>query len=315
MSTYLDLVNKVIQEGGSELTELTLGTWGSAEAGRRLYPRIKRQVAESWKMLQMSRNEWEFNTAELTTVVNPRIKYANGITLTVAPVVGDQFIGEESGTTIEITKIEPDTLSPDFIDGGAFGQIEFTVIGDGQYLTLGERLNDTLLGADLSFEYQEKGSYDFLADRPGLREPQWATFVAGRGNAYPIAVMYVPWENWVYKSYSFVGTSQSVPAYVSQDPSGRIVFYPQPLAPFTINFWYDEAPGALVAPDDVPSKLPGEYHDWIAWLALMSIARFDKNPDLFEWASSQAKEYKTRAERNLMPIPSFQESKFNRDCF
>lgn len=312
MSTYLDLVNKVIEEGGSELDQLTLGTWSSAEAGRRLYPRIKRLVAEAWKKIQMSRNEWEFNTAELTTVVHPRIKYADGVADTTAPAVGDEFIGLSSGTVIEITVIEPDADSPLWPDGGAYGQLEFRVVGDGKFLQTGETFESVLLGPGDQFTYQEKGTYDFLSDRPGLREPQWATFVGGRGTAYPNPIMYVPWENWIYKSYSFVGTSQTVPAYVSQDPSGRLAFYPQPLADFQINFWYDEEPQALVAPTDIPKEIPGEYHDWIAWAALESLARFDKNPDLFDWASKEANFYKTRAERNLMPLISWAGSQFDK---
>lgn len=312
MSDYIGLVNKVIEEGGAEMDLLTLGTWSSAEAGRRLYPRYKRAVAEAWKMLQMQRNEWEFNTNELTAIVQPRIKYANGIASVTPPVVGDQFKGLKSGTVIELTVIEPDRESPGWLSGGAYGQAEFTVVGSGQSLTTGEVMESVLLGPGDQFVYQEKGSYDFLSDRPGLREPQWSTFVGGRGTAYPTPIAYIPWENWVYKSYSYVGTSQTLPAYVSQDPSGRLVFYPQPLAPFSVNFWYDEEPQALIGPTDIPNELPGEYHEWIAWRALESVARFDKNPDLFDWAHKNSKFYETRAERNLMPLISWGPSKFNR---
>lgn len=312
MANYLALVNKALDESGSEFDHLTLGTWSSAEAGRRLYPRMKSYVAEAWKAIQMSRNEWEFNTAELSVTVFPRIKFVMGAAVDPSVISGAQMIGQESNTVIEVIKYELDRLSDPWEDGGAFGQIEFRVVGEGQSITSGEGFIPVDPAIDVAFTYEEKGSYDFLEDRPGLREPQWSTFVAGRGAYYPVPILYVPWENWVYKTYNFVGNNQSVPAYISQDPSGRLVFYPQPLAPFKLNFWYDEEPQALVEPEDIPTKLPGEYHDWIMWEALTYLARYDKNPDLFDAAETRATFYKRRAERNLMPLVSWQGSKFNR---
>ncbi len=48
---YLGLVNLVIQESAGEINELTPLTWSSPEAGRRVYPRIKRYVAQAWKTI------------------------------------------------------------------------------------------------------------------------------------------------------------------------------------------------------------------------------------------------------------------------
>ncbi len=124
---YLGLVNKVIEEGAAEMDLLQLSTWSSVEAGRRLYPRYKRNVAEAWKMIQMERNEWEFNTDELSTVVNPRIKFADGISNIGDIAVNSEFRGLVSNTIIRVTKVELSEKSPALSEGGAFGQIEFTV--------------------------------------------------------------------------------------------------------------------------------------------------------------------------------------------
>ncbi len=308
---FLGLTNKVIQEGGSEMDELTLATWSSAEAGRRLYPRYKRAVAEAWKQIQMERNEWEFNTDELNVRVNPRIKFAEGLSLAGTPLPGQQFRGLESQTLIQIVTIDVDPKSPAFTEGGAFGQLEFVVVNDGQSLRHGERM-EHVGNAGTSFVYAEKGSYDFFNDSNGVREPRWDTFVGGRAKSFPNPIIYIPWDNWLLKEYSWTGTSQTVPAYVSQDPKGHLCFYPQPLAPFELSFWYDEEPQALVEPTDIPKEIPGEYHEWIAWRALEAIASFDKNPDLFAYANRHTTFYKGRAERNLMPLISWKESAYNR---
>lgn len=142
--------------------------------------------------------------------------------------------------------------------------------------------------------------------------------VAGRSarseaTAGPSAIRYVPWDNWVYTDISYNSSTHQAPAFVSQDPKGNLVFYPQTLSPFDINFYYDTAPQELTEPEEVPSLnlLPPEYHDWIAWRALESIARYDKNPDLLGYAQTQSRLYKRKAERNLMPIPSWASNRYS----
>lgn len=312
MATFLDLVNKALLESGKEQDMLTSATWDSLDANRRMYPRMKRLVSEAWKAIQMSKNEWEFNTAELITTVYPRIKYIGGLNAGGTPTVGTKFRGAVSNTVFTVRTIS--VTSGDWIDGDAQGQIEFTV-DSGSSIQLSEGFVAEAPDTG-SFLYSEKGSYDFLDETLGLiREPHWTTFVAGRGTAYPNPVAYIPWDNFTYKSYTFVGTSQTSPAYVSQDFEGRLVFYPQPLAPFTISFVYDVAPQELVDWDDEPFNLPEEYHDWIAWRALMNLGRYDKDPDLFAYAGDMHTQYQNRAERNLMPIPSYGASPYNRRVY
>lgn len=309
MSNYLDLVNKVVLESGKEQDLLTELTWDSFDANRRIYPRIKRLVKEAWRAIQMSRNEWEFNTGELITTVYPRIKYLNGSALSG---VGSLWRGTVSDTVIEIRELEE--TSGDWALGTSKGQIEFELVS-GSFITMSEQFVDESDPAN-TFIYLEKGSYDFLAETNGLiREPHWTTFITGRDTSYPNPVAYIPWDNFTYKSYTFIGTNQSVPNYVSQDFEGRMVFYPQPIVPFTLSFIHDVAPQELTEWDDVPAYLPEEYHEWIAWAALMNLARYDKDPDLFAYAQSMFNAYQNRAERSLLPIPSYSASPFNRRVY
>lgn len=309
MSTYLDLVNKVIEESGSELDQLTLLNWSSAEAGRKLYPRIKRLVAEAWKLMQMERNEWEFKQAQITTLVYPRIKFQDGDRAAGPPPVGSVFVGQTSGFQFTLRQILDAT--GDWTLGTAAGQLEFELF-EGNQLVMGEVFEElTPIPNDGVFTYLEKGNYDFTTVDPELREIAWTTMVAYSPGSTPVPVVYMPWMNWTYQEASFTQGSITPPAYYSQDPFGRVVFYPQTLNTFNVTFYYTKGPQILTAPTDIPVKLQEEYHDWIAWNALANLAKYDKNADLYAYASNMAAQYKYRAERNLMPLISWGASKFN----
>lgn len=309
MADYLALCNKVINESGMEQNELDYDTWDSPEAGRRLYPRVKRAVREAWRTIQMERNEWEFGVKEGTFVVRPRFLIAD-VTVdggSPGPVPGAVYRGRQSGLEIKVENVlaarEEDTY---FLDFSADPSRNRAILGE-----VFDEV-DPLFG-ESSFVYIGRGSYRMRDFDSLMREPHWATFVAYQEASTPTLVRYIPWENWVYKELSYTTSTRSAPNYLSQNPFGDIVFYPQTLSPFAVTFFYDTAPQELEFPEDVPSTdlLPAEYHDWIAWRALENIARYDKNPDLMAWAQSQARLYKRKAERNLMPIPSWAPNRYN----
>lgn len=307
---FLDIVNKVIEESGSELDQLTVGTWNSAEAGRRLYPRIKRLVVEAWKLMQMERNEWQFKAAELHVPINAKLKFQNGFRVAGEPSPGAIFVGETSGFIFTILEVV--TESGDWLNGDAKGQI--TIDGNNfqgntlyPYETFNAQTPDTG-----EFQYLEKGSYNFkdMFD-PDLREIQWTTMVATTEGSTPVPVTYMPWDNWTYDEASFTQGSLTPPSFYSQDPFGNVVFYPQTLNWFYVNFYYTKGPQTLVLPTDIPDRIDPDYHEWIAWRALMNLAKYDKNPDLFSYAKDMATEYKLRAERNIMPKLQWGFSKYN----
>ena len=311
MSNYREIVNKVIQESGSEIDELTTLTWAAPVAGRRLYPRIKRLVSEAWKVIQMSRNEWEFKNKEYNAIVTPRIKLNGGFSSTGAPSPGVSFKGRISGFEFAVKNVI--TTEGDWTIGTAVAQIEIEEPYAGTTMVVGEVFDELplLLGA-AEFTYLQKGSYNFSDVDPFMREILWETFVTSQDQTSPIPVLYIPWDNWLYKDLSFTSGSRTVPLYVSQDYEGNVVFYPQTLDPFRVSFIYDTGPQILEDEEDVPSLIKAEYHDWIAWTALMNLARYDKNTTLFNYAQSMATFYARRAERDLMPMPSWGPNRFNR---
>ena len=306
---YLQLCNKVIQESGVEMNELTALTWESAEAGRRLYPRIKRYVNEAWSTLQMSRNEWEFNNKEITTLILPRF-LVDGVVFTppsIGPDVGVKYKGVDSGLELTVVDVLPGPESDEFY-------IDFSADGGWERVLIGEVFEELLPNVgDSSFVYRGRGAYRTRDLDPLMREPNWSTFIGYQGNTTPTPIRYIPWENWLYKEISYTTSTRSAPSFVSQDYKGDLVFYPQTLSPVSVNFVYSTAPQELVEFDDVPLEflLPAEYHEWIAWEAVANLARFDKNPDLLAYADSHIKFYKNRAERNLMPTVSWSASRYN----
>jgi hypothetical protein len=305
---YLELVNKVIDESASEQDQLTSGTWSSAEAGRRIYPRIKRNVADAWKNIQMMRNEWEFMTAEFSSVIYPRLSIKDGNRAAGSPPVGATFVGADSDFVFTVKQV---ITTGDWTTGTAEGVIEFETYTGNRVIPGEVFVEATPVSGDGEFTYLGKGGYDFTLVEPYLREIQWATFSASvpPGSASP--VVYLPYDNWFYNEYTYGVSSQSGPSYVSQDYKGDIVFYPQTFNPFRIRFVHYLAPQVFSDWDDEPTRLPEEYHDWIAWEALKMFASHDKNPPLERRAAIEAFKYRFRAERNMMPLISRRPSAFN----
>lgn len=304
---FLSLVNFVIQEAAVEQNELTALTWDSPEAGRRVYPRLKRYVQQAWKEIQMSRNQWEFNSVQTSQMVYPRFKFENG-SATVDPVVGDQFTGADSGFTFTVRQIILEDGA--WIDGDARGQMEFEVFTETNKLIPGEIFVVEGLG-DAEFLFISRGSYDFGLNVADLAEIDWGTFTIYVENSAPIPGIYIPYENWMYETYSYATGAITPPMYLSQDYRGQVVFFQQTYQPFRVSFIYIQQPQQLVEATDVPTKLPAAYHEWIAWNAIIKLATFDKNNSLAAHANRSATFYKNRAETNLMPIVRWAGSRYD----
>lgn len=299
MASFLELCNMVILEGGFEMNPLTEANWSSIEAGRRRYPYIKAKVNSAWKDMQISRNEWEFKDKETTVTILPRLM-VNDISGGL-PVPGDIYVGEESNLTITVENIlaAPDNMY----------YVDFSADGEYNRVPYGEVYNS----GGKSFTYRGRGAYRLSDLDPTMREPLWSTFIGYQTGRVPMPIRFIPWENWLYKEISYTTSTRSAPSFVSQDYKGDLLFYPQTLSPVEVNFVYTTAPQELVLPTDSPSTtlLPAEYHDWVAWEALAEIARYDKNPDLQAYAQSRIDFYKSRAERNLMPVVRWASSRYN----
>ena len=304
--TYLALVNHVIRESGNEMNELTPTTWNTA-AGQRMYPRLKNYVRQAWKHIQMDKDQWHFNNGELYTTVYPRFKFQMG-TGAGLPQPGALFRGLTSGMTIVARRVI--LTDGDWVNVPASGQIEFTYLDGDTRLPSNEVFEE--IGGNLGgFVYLERGSYDFGLDHEELANIRWDQFVASQPKMTALPLSYIPWENWFYQSYGYNTGSRTTPQYVSQDFEGNVVFYPQSLDPFNVHIVYAAVPQELTNWDDVPARIPSQYHEWIAWEALLLLATYDKNSMLAAHANRYADKYRKRASKNLMPLISWRGSPFN----
>lgn len=308
---YLDLVNYAIEESGSELNQLTSSTWDSVAAGQRLYPRIKRYVAQAWKRIQMQRNQWQFGSKEINLPIYPRFKYDGGSGPSV-PAADIVFTGQQSTYQITFRGLAPEiTEDGTWLDGNSSGQLEFTD-GQGAPQPIVGELFTADVGSDhYEFIYQGIGSYDLEGLAGDAGEPQWYTFVARQNNSTPVPLMYIPYDHWMYQTYNYATGTMATPGYVSEDFEGHAVFLAQTFEPFVLSFVYSLTPQTLVAFDDVPRGLPEAYHEWIAWEALLSLATFDKNNALASHVNRHLIFFKNRAETNEMPLVSWAESRYN----
>lgn len=302
MSNYLQLVNKAIEESSAETNTLTLDTWDQPEAGRRLYPRIKRFVAEAWKMIQMDRDEWEFKSSELTTLIVPRLKVAFGSQPAGISPVGLRFTGQESGFSFVVVREIP--TSGNLEDGDWFGQYEISAI-TGPAPVMGEIMRHETAPDVWQFSYRGPGNYDLKDIDPTLRQIKWDTLVATNLKGGSIPLHWIPYINWENKTRVFGRGQLASPVYATEDLTGKLVFNPNFAEPFRLTVEYDTSPQILTLPTDVPFNLNPEYHDWIAWQAVLQLALYDKNSQLANYASPYVDFYSRRAEKELLPVPKW----------
>lgn len=302
---YIDLVNKAIQESAQEIDELTDTTWDSYTAGRRIYPRIKRYVSEAWKKIQLSRDTWEFVSLKYNGTVNPQLRYSNGDGS--IPLVGDIFVGDESGLNVKVKSITVE--EGDWTLGTAAGVLVFEYVDSASNAVYGETFTNDDTGA--TFLFIEPAAYDFSLSATDLATLQWTTMVGSQEGITNSPITFIPWDNWFYRSLDFAHGTRSIPQFVSQDPTGKAVFYPASLEPFDISFIYTKTPQVLTEWDDEVIGLPEYLQDWIAWEAVKMVASYDKNGSLYAHAKENANFYKNRADKNLMPLVSFAGSRFN----
>jgi hypothetical protein len=293
---YLDLVNKVLEESGKEQTLLDYSTWDDDLANRRLYPRVKRLVREAWRMLQLSRNEWEFNTGSTTLTLYPSIKYSN------MEYTNDMYlyewVGEKSGVRLQVNDSIPDYDSQ-YNYGSGIATVAFIDVP-----TLPVMYEKFVNDIGESFIYVGPGSYSINFDKQNrIREPRWETLHISTDNQ-----KYSRLPVMAYTAIAGRG-GQMVAA---KDNVGRLFINNQLTSAFSLRFDFDMAPQTLEAGDDEPEGLPEEYHDWIAWEALANLARYDKDPILLTYAQSMSDVYKRRAERNLLPPITWQPSIYNK---
>lgn len=304
---YLDLVNKAIIESGVDLDQLDLSDWNNTE-GRRIYDRFKGWVADSWKEIQISRNQWEYQTRNFTGTIYPRIFVDSGSRLGGPPPVGSEFVGEDSKYRFMVRSVN--TLSGDWTIGDAKAIVELEDISGARDGFRGEFFEE--LAPDPApgvFRYAFWGRYNFADEIPDLSEIRRRSFTIIGTNRDGLPLDFMSWPEW-QRNYEMANRERSQPTHVTFTPDGQVDFYPRPDIPYTVSFIYEATPNALSDPEDEPD-LPMEYREIIAWAAVLKYALWDKNPGVERYAMKYYNFYRNRVETNLMPNMAMQHSRYD----
>lgn len=290
---FLSLVNFVIQESANEINELTPATWDSPEAGRRLYPRLKRIVAQAWEEIQLERNQWEFAQGVATETITPGLSFENGYSPS-DDITGETFTSTDPDSDFTFTVNNYMLNRGSLFDADAQGSLYFTTFS-GETPSIGELFTSTT--SQLLYMGPPVYRLSYTADRYELDK---RSFMVVK-DKYQTPLVQVPWHDHRFLDHAPYSNHSTAPHYFAEDPLGNIAFYHGFREPFLLQFHYATKPQTLTEWEDTPIGLPEAYHKWIGWRALMKLADFDKNPSLFSHARKGALLYKNRAEANLMP--------------
>ena len=142
--------------------------------------------------------------------------------------------------------------------------------------------------------------------QPKPAEESWAGWTIyktadGRGTERPLR--WLEWDD--FYRLRLIGTHASTtgfPKDVSEDPDGKLIFYPTPDDGYTVRGRYVASPQTLSANSDVP-ECPERFHDAIKWRALIHLAVYDENAWLLERAEAEFASILAQMERLQRPRP------------
>lgn len=320
MSTFLDLVNDVIAESKQALDPLTSATF-AAPPRTVLYTRMKGWVRQSYVDLLEERREWFFSSERGVVTIQPRLhlaQLAGGYT----PAVGDELVGEISGSTMEITEVLP-------VDEGREAGNERTVSvvytddSRGDNLDQWEKFT-AVRGATVfasAGRIENRGTYDFSHYLPTLdtinqnsvsikRSVDDPEFTGGTSSEM-LPLRYIDWPQF-YARYRNFYSNAGTPSYVSRGPDGYLDFYPRPDGLYDVAFEYEQKPNDLILWSDTPLLLPDKHHKLLVWKTLIELADFNNDRALFARANKKYQERLGWLMRDYLPEMRFDTSQFYR---
>ena len=313
--TYLELVNRAIMESGADLDELTSGTFASTTDP--LQKRFKYWANQAYREEQLERSEWQYMTKKAQIVIYPRFLVIDGDRAT-APPANSIFEGDDSNTTF--TVVSTTLLSGAWNAGTASAYIDFLDLsGAVSFNELFDETDPTPANLDV-FRVKWFGRYPLDTLVTDLLEPNMSSFkiqgasglsdtTLNTGDTDVEPLQFVPWDQFNL-SYEW-SQNYARPIVVTKTPDGEYDFFPRPNGPYILTFDYTAEPQELVDDDDTIDTLPLLYQDALVWRTVMYYADYDRKPDMFARAERRYMFYKNRAEKNLMPTPTFGYNRYN----
>lgn len=318
---FLDLVNYALRESGADLDSLSNFTTMNS-----LQTKMKNWVSQAWREICMDRDEWEYMTGLAIVDIYPRIYVEDWNRAGGVPSAGATFRSAESlwGCTL---------VSVDSVEGtitnvnGLSAFIDISTFVTGTWPMLNEQFDELLPTPDVgAFVYKGWGRYNFQTHSDTVLisgtsvtftsvEPQITTFYVQdvEEEEYTASQLtYVPYARFMELAPELTPNQLGKPQIITTTPDGRYDVWPRLDKHYVVKYNYTRAVNELSLTTDIPLNLSTEYHEIIAWKALIYYANYDANPTLLAQATSRYEFFKRKMERRTMPITSFGRSRFSR---
>lgn len=320
MSTFLQLVNEVIDESKQTLDHLDSSNFANPPRTV-LYNRIKGWVKQSYIDLLEERREWFFSNERGVVTIQPRLHLAR-IDPAYTPQVGDVLTGDISGVVFTITEVFTNSEGLTYDDEATVG-VEYEDDPSPNELVQWETFTAVrgLTEYESIGRIENHGTYDFSQYIPtidhidqnsitiklSVLDPEFAD----APSTQMISLRYLDWPQFL-RQYDNFYNSLGNPTYVSRAPNGDLQFYPRPNALYDVTFDYEQKADELVAWDDVPIILPAKHHKILVWKALIELADFNNDRVLFARANKKYLERLGWLMRDYLPEMKFETSQFDR---
>ena len=305
MTTFLDLVNGVVEETRVTLDPLTSSTFANPGLTV-MYNKFKRWVNMAYKELLIDRPEWYFRQERAVVSIWPRVHLAG---LSFTPVVGDHIKGESSATELLIKEV----FTFEDVEGDATPERTFSVevvTGDLRSL-IGREHFDIISGpsgthTDIGY-FKGIGTYDFRSLVPNLQSVDANNMIVTEAVAEEMAyvtgkseLINLPWTEWtdLDRPSPWDGT---MPQYITEMTNGTYQMYPQPTREMYLYFEYSRSIPVLTNYNDVPEGIPDEYVDYLMWRAVQEYADWESNQKIYLRASKHVEKYLYWLHRDQLP--------------
>jgi hypothetical protein len=121
---------------------------------------------------------------------------------------------------------------------------------------------------------------------------------------------FIDWNTWTASNYDVASVVQpGKPGAFTWSPQLEIITDRNPDAAYQIQLEYHRAPQSLVMDTDVPI-MPARFHDLIVYAAVMRFAKFDKDMELLQTATTDYEEWLSKLENSQLPAIQFAKSRY-----
>lgn len=318
---YLALVNYALRESGADLDSLASFTTMNS-----LQTKMKNWVSQAWREICMDRDEWEYMTGLAVVDVYPRIYVEDWERAGGIPAAGATYISAETEwgfTLVSVDSVEGTITNAN----GLSAFIDIEGFETDPWPLLNEQFDEVLPTADTGvFTFKSWGRYNFQTHSDTVLisgtsvtftsvEPQLTTFYVQDVEEEEITasqLRYVPYARFVELAPELTPNQLGKPQIITTTPDGRYDVYPRLDKHYVVKYNYTRAVNELSLVTDTPLNLSSEYHEIIAWKALIYYANYDANATLLAHATERYNFFKRKMERRTMPITSFGRNRFFR---